>query len=150
MQPSVAKACSEWRRPLKAEVSAAALQRPQVAQWVARELQALLLDSDVSLVAQHVQGSISAAFPQTRQRCACSHIPPSLPPPHHLALALMQGAEALLGRFMSLRDLMQACCAVMQCSPQLSSCCPPLHHSASARICFLAGGWSHTDLLLPR
>ena len=58
------------RQPDTSEVSLTALHRPQVAAWIERELQALLLDSDVSIVAQHTLGTVSAAFPASPQRCA--------------------------------------------------------------------------------
>ena len=48
--------------------------RPDVQHWLTRELQALLLESDVSLVARHIQGYIQR-LPQARftgsERHAC-------------------------------------------------------------------------------
>lgn len=123
------------RRALKAEVSAAALHRPQVEQWVDRELQGLLLDSDVSVVAQHIQGSISAAFPQVKKRCVSNHVSPPLLPFHYLAFALLQHAEALLGLSCpSGPDASLACCDAVR--SQRPTCCLPcaialLHLSGS-------------------
>ena len=57
------KRSSLCRSPGKAEVRPALLSRPQVSSWIERELQALLLDSDVSIVVQHILGSLRAAFP---------------------------------------------------------------------------------------
>ena len=122
MQPVVAHQYCGLRRPLKAEVSAAALHRPQVKQWVDRELQALLLDSDVSVVAQHIQGSISAAFPQATQRCDLQLYLTSLAASPHQVFALMQRAEALLGLSCPLGpDASVSCCATVR--SQLPTCC---------------------------
>ena len=127
MQPVVVHQCFGLRRALKAEVSAAALNRPQVKQWVERELQALLLDSDVSVVAQHIQGSLSTAFPQATQRCGiqlCLTSPAAFP---YQRFALMQRAEALWGPSCPLDpDASLACCDKCVHSFQLL---PALHRS---------------------
>ena len=121
VQPIVAHQHCGLRRPLKAEVSAAALHRPQVKQWLDRELQALLLDSDVSVVAQHIQGSISAALPQATQRCDLQ-LNLFLAASPHQVFALMQRAEALLGLSCPLGpDASVACCATVR--SQLPTCC---------------------------
>ena len=45
-----------------------ALSRPEVSSWLERELQALLLDGDVSIVVQHILGSLRAAFQAPAKR----------------------------------------------------------------------------------
>ncbi len=57
------------RSPGKAEIRLTLLSRPEVSSWIDRELQALLLDGDVSVVSQHILGSLRVAFPASAKRC---------------------------------------------------------------------------------
>ena len=108
--------CCGMRRPSsKAEVSAVALHQPRVEQWVDRELRALLLDSDVSIVAQHIQGSLSAAFPRAEQRCASSRSQTPRLPPLQLPLAPCRAREPCAASYIPQGPGTQAWCVVMQC-----------------------------------
>lgn len=62
----------QCRPPTKAAASLALLTRPQVSAWIERELQALLLDGDVSIIVQHILGSLQGAFLPPGKRCVLS------------------------------------------------------------------------------